>query len=108
MSPSAACAQGALSLHILDVTNTVERTEHLPSFSTCSPLLDQDGMYLHSEIIPTSAGTLPATKPPPTPVARHAILHITPMTALQQIRSLLDSLLTYQTIVFSDLQPPSV
>lgn len=51
-------------------------------------------MFLHSEIIPTFAVTLPATKLL-VPVSRHAILRHMPMIALQQLQSLLESLLSY-------------
>ena len=49
---------------VLNVTNLVECTEHLHMLSAA---LDQP-MGLHSEIIPTSAGTLPASKLRPAPV----------------------------------------
>lgn len=94
MSFSPAGAQRALSWLVLDVTNLVEHTEHLPSSPHTLRCSSKPAMFLHSEIIPTFAVTLPATKLL-VPVSRHAILRHMPMIALQQLQSLLESLLGY-------------
>lgn len=94
MSFTPACAQQALSLLVLDVTNLVEHTEHLPSSPHTLRCSTKPAMFLHSEIIPTPVVTLPATKHP-VPVSRHAILRDMPMIALQQLQSPLESLLSY-------------
>jgi hypothetical protein len=51
-------------------------------------------MFLHSEIIPTCAVTLPATKHL-VPVSQHAILRDIPMTAIRHLDPYSNLLLSY-------------